>query len=89
MYEFINGWWELPHNPNNLNKKWGIRQQWGIATFAFGEFYMRDVKYEFIKHATDQTKNELITKTSLTWMFRREEDMMLFLLKWPDKDDEE
>lgn len=87
MYKLINGWYELSHNPNNLHKLWAPRLKWCEDTFVAGEWYMRDPMYEYIIHPTDNAKNQMNTTTPLTWMFRNKEDLLWFLLRWPDMDD--
>jgi hypothetical protein len=77
MYKFIDGWYELPHNPNNLHKLWAPRLKWCEDTFITGEWYMREVVYDF-------SNCEGITITPLTWMFKNQEDLLWFLLRWPD-----
>ena len=86
-YKFNNGWYEILHNrPHETTKQipWRPCEEWCEETFGVDRttWYMRHVVYEHYEHPTDRSKNTIETKTPLTWMFRNEEDALLFILRW-------
>ena len=76
------GWFEIVH----CSGYWAPRKEWCEETFDFADWFMREVQYEYINHPTDNAQNVIITRTPLTWMFKKEEDAMLFTLRWSNRE---
>jgi len=83
-YRYIDGWHELLHNTPDAGPLTGIPwapcEEWCKYTFEPGEWFMRNPIYH--KSSTINGVTEIIDTTPLTWMFKREQDAVLFKLKW-------